>query len=122
MPALIVFLLLILCGNELWELYQLVKGHLERHQTKALLHVSNELRRELAAESDLSEDVPDIGFDGNVFIDHGNLLCIKGELPLVDIYTQPEFLHLLLDDGADFSDAVHFFERSLIALSLVHQI
>ena len=75
------------------------------------------------AEPDLSKDVRGFSFDGNILIDHRDLLSIEGQLSLVDSDTDPEVMYLLVDGRADLSDAVHFFKRCERAtMGLTHHI
>jgi len=90
-------LFFLLLTDQLWELNQLIKRHLECHETEALLHIADVLGGELLAEADLGKDVLDVGLDGNVLVNHGDLLGIEGKLPLIDGHSAPELLHFPFD-------------------------
>ena len=114
-PTLIVFFLIIGGADELRELNELIQGHLKCHEAEALLHVSDELGGEFAAEADLSKDIPYVGLDSDILVDHGDLLGIKGQLPLLYIDTFPEFMDRSLDARTNLRDTLHLLHGSLQA-------
>jgi hypothetical protein len=120
LPQLVALLFLITASNELWELYELIQGHFKGDQAKALLHVADELGWEFTAEPDLCKDILDVRLNGDVLVNHRNLLSVKRQFTWIDCDTCPEVLHFTLDTAADCRDAIHLAHWGLHPSPVVH--
>ena len=69
------------------------------------------------AEAYLGEDVLNVSLDGDILVDHGDLLGIQCELSLVNIDSLPKFVDSLFDFRTNLSDGCHFSHWSLHAVS-----
>ena len=69
------------------------------------------------AEAYLGEDVLNVSLDGDILVDHGDLLGIQCEFSLFNIDSLPKFMHSLFYFRTNLSDGFHLSHWCLHALS-----